>query len=171
MRHRVHGKHLSRNMGERKALRLSLAIPLIEHERIITTHAKAVFVRAHVEKLITLAKRGLASENPAYGVHARRVAGSRLNNNRDLVGKLFDTIAPRYAERPGGYTRILKLGPRHGDASNMVILEFVDRPQAESDAPEVPRRNLLRRPRRDAGAPDAEAQQDQTRRSQQRRRL
>ena len=127
MRHRVDGKQLGRNTGQRKALRLALATALIQHERIETTHAKAVFVRDYVEKLITTAKRGLAHDDPNRAVHARRIAASRLNNDRELVGKLFDTLAPRYAERPGGYTRILKLGPRKGDSADMVLLELVDR--------------------------------------------
>lgn len=127
MRHRVHGKQLGRNTGQRKALQLALATALLQHERIETTHAKAIFVREFVEGLITTAKRGLAHDDPARGVHARRIAASRLNNDRDLVGKLFDTLAPRYAERPGGYTRIIKLGPRKGDSADMVLLELVDR--------------------------------------------
>ncbi len=127
MRHRVHGKQLGRDSGQRKALRLALTTALLQHERIETTRAKADFVRAHVEGLITTAKRGLAHEDPARGVHARRIAASRLNNDRVLVGKLFDTLAPRYAGRQGGYTRILKLGPRKGDAAEMVLLELVDR--------------------------------------------
>lgn len=127
MRHRVFGKQLGRNGGQRKALRLALATALIQHERIETTRAKADFVRTYVEGLITTAKRGLAHEDPNRGVHARRIAASRLNNDRELVGKLFDTLAPRYAERPGGYTRIIKLGPRKGDSAEMVLLELVDR--------------------------------------------
>jgi large subunit ribosomal protein L17 len=154
MRHRVYGKHLKRDKDQRKALRLALATALLKHERIVTTEAKADFVRAHVEKLITLAKRGLAHEDPARGVHARRIAGSRLNNDREIVGKLFDTIAPRYVTRPGGYTRVLKLGPRKGDAAEMVILELVDRP---SDEPAEPQRRpgLLRRNRPAADAPQS----------------
>jgi len=127
MRHRVHGKQLNRSTAQRKALRLALATALLQHERIETTRAKADFVRTYVEGLITTAKRGLAQEDAARGVHARRIAASRLNNDRELVGKLFDTLAPRYAERPGGYTRIIKLGPRKGDAAEMVLLELVDR--------------------------------------------
>ncbi len=84
-------------------------------------------MREFVEGLITTAKRGLAHDDPARGVHARRIAASRLNNDRELVGKLFDTLAPRYSERPGGYTRIIKLGPRKGDSAEMVLLELVDR--------------------------------------------
>jgi large subunit ribosomal protein L17 len=127
MRHGVHGKKLGRDTAQRKALRLALTVALLEHERIETTRAKADFVRSYVEGLITTAKRGLANETPGRGVHARRIAASRLNNDRVLVGKLFDTLAPRYAERPGGYTRIIKLGPRKGDSADMVLLELVDR--------------------------------------------
>lgn len=126
MRHRKKGKHLGRDRDNRRQLRLALTMALLEHGRIRTTRAKADFVRGHVEKLITLAKRGLAHEDPLRGVHARKIAASRLNNDRVMVQKLFDTIAPRYAERPGGYTRILKLGPRKGDAADMVLLELVD---------------------------------------------
>ena len=97
---------------------------LFEHERIRTTHAKAKAVRGHAERLITLAKRGnLAGDEKM--VHARRLAAARLSNT-EMVKKLFDDIAPRYADRPGGYTRILKLGKRHGDAAEMVILELVE---------------------------------------------
>jgi len=129
MRHNVRGKQLNRNTGQRKALRLALATALLQHERIETTEAKAQFVRDYVEKLITTAKRGLATGDAGRGVHARRIAASRLNNDRELVGKLFDTLAVRYQNRPGGYTRVLKLGPRKGDAAPMVLLELVDREQ------------------------------------------
>ena len=127
MRHRVHGKQLGRNTAQRKALQLALTLALLEHERIETTHAKAIFVREYVEGLITTAKRGLAHEDPNRAVHARRLAASRLNNDRKVVGKLFDTLAPRYADRAGGYTRIIKTGIRKGDAADMVLLELVDR--------------------------------------------
>lgn len=134
MRHRVKGKKLNRSTGHRNALRRNLAAALLQHERIQTTQAKAEFVRGHVEKLITVAKRGLAKAeaqgNPAVAVHARRIAASRLNNNRELVQKLFDELAPRYQDRPGGYTRIYKLGPRKGDNAEMVLLELVDRAEA-----------------------------------------
>lgn len=129
MRHNVRGKQLNRSSGQRKALRLALATALLQHERIETTEAKAAFVRDYVEKLITTAKRGLATGDAGRGVHARRIAASRLNNDRELVGKLFDTLAVRYQNRPGGYTRVLKLGPRKGDAAPMVLLELVDREQ------------------------------------------
>ncbi|MDX2137868.1 MAG: 50S ribosomal protein L17 [Chloroflexota bacterium] len=127
MRHRYRGKYLGRDSKQRKALRLGLATQLLQHERIQTTEAKAAFVRDYVEKLITTAKRGLAHADPNRALHARRIAASRLNNDREIVGKLFDTLAPRYQNRPGGYTRVLKLGPRKGDAAEMVLLELVDR--------------------------------------------
>jgi len=148
MRHRVKGKHLKRDTGQRAALRLSLASALLKHERIRTTEAKAEFVRGYVEKLITTAKQGIAAaeDDPARGVHARRLAASRLNNDRALVTKLFDDIAPRFAERPGGYTRILKLGPRKGDAAEMVLLELVERGSDAADAGADARRALRRNP-------------------------
>ncbi|PJF23256.1 MAG: 50S ribosomal protein L17 [Phototrophicales bacterium] len=130
MRHRVKGKKLGRNTGHRKALRLNLARELLLKGRIKTTRAKADYVRGHVEKIITVAKRGIVKsqelDNDAIKVHAMRVAASRLNNDRDLVKKLFDDIAPRYENRPGGYTRIYKLGPRKGDNAEMVLLELVE---------------------------------------------
>lgn len=130
MRHRIKGKKLNRDSGHRKALRMNLATQLFIHGRIKTTRAKADYVRGFAERLITLAKRGLAKAettgNEAAAVHARRVVASRLNNNRVLVKKLFDEIAPQYTERPGGYTRIYKLGPRKGDNAEMAILELVD---------------------------------------------
>jgi len=130
MRHRIKGKKLNRDSGHRKALRMNMATSLFENGRIKTTRAKADYVRGFAERLITLAKRGLAkaeeSGNEAAGLHARRVVASRLNNNRVLVTKLFDEIAPGYTERPGGYTRIYKLGPRKGDNAEMVILQLVE---------------------------------------------
>jgi large subunit ribosomal protein L17 len=104
-----------------------LVTELFRHERIRTTEAKARAIRSQAEKLITLAKRGLASEEtaPERGVHARRLAAGRLNDP-EIVKKLFIDIAPRYAERPGGYTRIIKLGLRKGDAAHMAIIELVE---------------------------------------------
>jgi large subunit ribosomal protein L17 len=130
MRHRIKGKKLNRDSGHRKALRMNLATQLFMHGRIKTTRTKADYVRGFAERLITLAKRGLAkaetSGNEVAAVHARRVVASRLNNNRVLVKKLFDEIAPQYTERPGGYTRIYKLGTRKGDNAEMALLELVD---------------------------------------------
>lgn len=130
MRHRVSGKKLGRNSGQRKALALNLTLALLKHERITTTRAKADFVRGKTERLISIAKRGLAHEDPERTVHARRIAASRLNNDREIVGKLFDELAPRYEERAGGYTRMFKLEPRKGDRAEMVLLELVDRKEA-----------------------------------------
>lgn len=130
MRHKVSGKTLNRDSSHRKALRMNLATELLEHGRIRTTRVKADYVRGFAERLITLAKRGLAkakeSGNEADAVHARRIVASRLNNNRVLVKKLFDEIAPRYMERPGGYTRIYRLGVRKGDNAEMALLELVE---------------------------------------------
>lgn len=129
MRHRVYGKKLGRNGGERKALKLALTRALLENGRIHTTRAKAEFVRANVEKLITLAKRS-KSGDAARIVHAQRLAASRLNNDRVLVNKLFSEIAPRFENRPGGYTRILRVAPRHGDSADMVLIELTEREEA-----------------------------------------
>lgn len=130
MRHRKAGKKLGRDSGHRKALRMNLTLALLEHGRIKTTKAKADFVRAHVEKMITVAKRGLAKAeetgDEAAAVHARRIAASRLNNDRVIVQKLFDEIAPGFTNRPGGYTRTYKLGPRKGDNAHMAIIELVE---------------------------------------------
>ncbi|MGQ9585423.1 MAG: 50S ribosomal protein L17 [Anaerolineae bacterium] len=122
MRHRVAGKKLDRSTDHRRALRKNLMSQLLVHGRIRTTEAKAEAIRPEAERLITLAKRGLADE--AYGVHARRLAAARLNN-RETAKILFEKVAPRYEDRPGGYTRMLKLGPRQGDGAEMVILELV----------------------------------------------
>ena len=117
MRHQRKRHTLSRDSAHRKALLANLSKELIEHERIETTVAKAKAVKPEVEKLITLAKRG--------DLHARRQALAALGQDKFVVYKLFEEIAPRYAERPGGYTRILKLGPRSSDATEMVYLELV----------------------------------------------
>jgi large subunit ribosomal protein L17 len=124
MRHQVAGKKLSRGKDERAALRRILINQLFTHERIQTTRAKADAVRGQAERLITLAKKGNEAGSDKM-VHARRLAAARLANP-EVVKKLFDDIAPRYGDRPGGYTRILKLGPREGDAAEMVLLELVE---------------------------------------------
>ncbi|MBX3062060.1 MAG: 50S ribosomal protein L17 [Anaerolineae bacterium] len=126
MRHRKFGKHLGRNTGQRNALRRTLITQLFMHERIRTTRAKADAVRGTAEHLITMAKRGLAHPDPLRVVHVRRLLNGRLDSN-DVADKVLTVLAPRYAERPGGYTRIYKLGPRKGDAAEMVLLELVDR--------------------------------------------
>ena len=117
MRHRKTRHKLSRDSSHRRALLRNLSREVIEHERIETSQAKAKAVKPEVEKLITLAKRG--------DLHARRQALSALGQDKFTVHKLFEEVAPRYASRPGGYTRILKLGPRRSDATEMVFLELV----------------------------------------------
>ncbi len=132
MKHGVYGRKLGRSTAQRNALRRTLMTQLIEHERIETTEAKAKFIRGEAEKLITLAKKGLKAREgedekaaKVRGAHARQLASAKLNSPK-LVKKLFDEIAPRYTNRPGGYLRILKLGPRHGDAAAMALLEMVE---------------------------------------------
>jgi large subunit ribosomal protein L17 len=124
MRHKVAGRTLSRKKDVRAALRRVLIKQLFEHERIITTRAKAQAIRSQAEKLITLAKRGNQAEE-ADRVHKRRLAVSRLGD-REVVEKLFDDIALRFENRPGGYTRIVKLGPRMSDSAEMVLMELVE---------------------------------------------
>ena len=118
MRHRVAGRKLQRTTAHRNALFRNMAAALIKHEQITTTLAKAKELRPYVEKLVTLAKKG--------GLSNRRLAHGRLMDDTQLV-KLFDTIAPRYADRNGGYTRVIKAGIRGSDAAAMAIIEFVDR--------------------------------------------
>lgn len=124
MRHRIAGYKLGRSSGHRRALRRNMITELFRHERIRTTRAKAASIRGAAEKLITMAKRGNAA-GEARVVNARRIAAARLNDP-EIVKKLFDDIASRYETRPGGYTRLLKLGPRFGDSAEMVILELVE---------------------------------------------
>ncbi|MBN1979363.1 MAG: 50S ribosomal protein L17 [Anaerolineae bacterium] len=136
MRHHVAGRKLSRSCGHRTALRRNLVAALFHRGRIETTEAKARAIRGQAEKLITLAKRGLAAgeEDSGRGVHARRLAAGRMARwatdaegvRVDVVKKLFEEIAPRYMDRPGGYTRMYKLGPRKGDAAPMALLELVE---------------------------------------------
>ena len=127
MRHRRQGKRLGRSSGHRRALQKNLTLALFTHGRIRTTLARARFARGDAEKLITLARRALAQEDSARRVHAQRLAARRLGNDRAAVQHLFTEIAPRFADRPGGYTRILKLGPRRGDNAEMALLELVER--------------------------------------------
>lgn len=118
MRHRVGGRKLQRTSAHRIALFRNMSAALIKHEQITTTLAKAKELRPYVEKLVTLGKKG--------GLSNRRLAHARLLDDAQLV-KLFDTLAARYADRNGGYTRIIKAGIRASDASPMAIIEFVDR--------------------------------------------
>ena len=124
MRHQVSGYKLSRTKDQRTALRRNLINQLFEHERIRTTRTKALAIRGDAERLITLA-RNSSEASDIQKVNARRLAAARLANP-DTVRKLFDDIAPRYANRNGGYTRILKMGQRLGDAAEIVLLELVE---------------------------------------------
>jgi large subunit ribosomal protein L17 len=124
MRHQISGYRLGRSTGARLALRRNLIKQFFTHERIKTTRAKAAAIRGEAERLITLA-RNSAQADDAQKVHARRLAISKLGDNQ-VIKRLFDEIAPRYANRNGGYTRVLKLGPRMGDSAEMVILELVE---------------------------------------------
>jgi large subunit ribosomal protein L17 len=121
MRHGMRGRKLGRKSGHRKSMFINLAHALIKHEQISTTLPKAKDLRPQVEKLVTLAKRG--------GLHARRQAISVLKDVA-ITEKLFSTLATRYKERKGGYTRVLKAGFRYGDMAPMAIIEFVDRDES-----------------------------------------
>ncbi len=118
MRHRKAGRKLNRTPTHRSALLASLATALIKHEQIATTLPKAKELRRVTDRLITLAKRG--------DLHARRLAYARIRDDA-MVSKLFETLGPRYADRPGGYTRVLKAGFRYGDSAPMAVIELVDR--------------------------------------------
>ena len=118
MRHGFAGRRFARSASHRKAMFANLAVSLLEHEQIVTTLPKAKDLRPIVEKLITLGKRG--------DLHARRQVIAQIGNEQ-VVKRLFDEIAPRYAQRHGGYLRIMKAGFRHGDNAAMAVIEFVDR--------------------------------------------
>jgi large subunit ribosomal protein L17 len=124
MRHSVAGYRLGRTTSSRLALRRNLIKQFFTHERIQTTKAKAAAVRGEAERLITIAKKS-ADGTADQKVNARRLAASKLGDNQ-IIKRLFDEIAPRFATRNGGYTRVIKLGPRHGDAAEMVVLELVE---------------------------------------------
>jgi large subunit ribosomal protein L17 len=140
MRHRVSHRKLGRVTEHRIALLRNQAEALIRHERIETTIPKAKELRPFVERLITIAKRGIAGgENNGKSLHARRLV-LRDIHDRDVVGKLFDTIAPRFETRPGGYTRILRLGYRRGDSAEVAQIELVGsefNPNAEAEKTEA----------------------------------
>jgi len=125
MRHRVAGYKLGRTTSHRTAMMRNMAASLIEHERIITTLAKAKAIKPFVEKLVTLAKEP--------SLHHRRLAFSRVRD-KEAVQKLFDVLGPRFLDRPGGYCRILKLSkPRLGDGGERAVLEFVERSAIEEE--------------------------------------
>jgi large subunit ribosomal protein L17 len=120
MRHLKKGRKLHRSSSHRKAMLRNLAVSVLVHERVQTTEAKAKEVRRLVDRIITWGKRG--------DLHARRLAVRQVGS-RTVVKRVFDELGPRYANRPGGYTRILKAGFRHGDNAPMVVMELVDRPE------------------------------------------
>jgi len=124
MRHQIAGYRLGRSTGARVALRRNLIKQFFTHERITTTRAKAAAIRGDAERLITIA-RNSAQGTDVEKVNARRLVISKLGDNK-ILNRLFNEIAPRYANRSGGYTRVLKLGPRMGDSAEMVILELVE---------------------------------------------
>ena len=124
MRHKIAGYRLSRSKDQRIGLRRTLINQLFTHERMQTPRAKAMAIRGEAEKMITIA-RNSANGSDIDKVNARRLIASRLGN-ADIVKKLFDDIAPRFANRPGGYTRVYKLGPRLGDSAEMVQIELVE---------------------------------------------
>ncbi len=121
MKHRIKGKKLNRSSSHRKALFKNMAQAIIKHEQIITTLPKAKTMKPIIDKLITLAKKG--------GLHSRRQAFSKLRDNK-MVTKLFEILASRYADRKGGYTRVLKAGYRYGDSAAMAVIELVDRDES-----------------------------------------
>ena len=122
MRHLKAGRKLNRTSSHRKAMFANLAMSIVEHERVKTTLPKAKEVRAYVERLITYGKRG--------DLHGIRLIAKKVNN-KDLVMKIVNDLAVQYKDRSGGYTRVLKLGPRKGDNAEMAIIEFVDRTKVE----------------------------------------
>jgi large subunit ribosomal protein L17 len=124
MRHQVAGYKLNRSKGARNALRRTMIKQLFTHERIQTTETKAAAIRAEAEKMITTARNSI-ERTDSEKVAARRLIAAKLADHA-VVNKLFDEIAPRFVGRPGGYTRVMKLGPRLGDAANMVLLELVE---------------------------------------------
>jgi large subunit ribosomal protein L17 len=126
MRHQVAGYKLNRTKGARIALRRNLIKQLFTNERIRTTVTKAAAIRGEAERMITVARNVKDSEDPEK-VAARRLIASRLGgNSNEVIKKLFDEIGPRFSDRNGGYTRVLKLGPRFGDKAEMVLLELVE---------------------------------------------
>lgn len=123
MRHQVRGRHLGRSSDHRQALFKNLITELFKHGQIETTEAKAKAIRADAEHLITIAKRGRSGR--ITEVHARRLLRSRLNDP-DIVAVIYDEFASRYVDRPGGYTRIFKMGHRKGDGADMAMIELVE---------------------------------------------
>jgi large subunit ribosomal protein L17 len=136
MRHLNRGRKLSRTSSHRKALFRNLVLSLIEHERIKTTDAKAKELRRYADKMVTLGKRG--------DLAARRLAFAFMQS-RDAVKKLFDEIAPRFTDRPGGYTRVVKFGVRRGDSAPISIIEFTGTSEASADSKKPKKKRAARR--------------------------
>jgi large subunit ribosomal protein L17 len=128
MRHRRHRSRLNRTTEHRTALMRNLAVALINHEVIKTTEVKAKQLRQFVERLVTIAKDGIKAADPAGVTLAKRRLAFSYLQDKEAVKRLFDTVAPRCLERPGGYTRLVKCGRRMGDGAPMAYIEFVDRP-------------------------------------------
>ena len=128
MRHRQSGRKLNRTSSHRKSLFKNMAQALLKHEQIITTLPKAKELKRFVEKLITLGKKG--------NLHSRRLAFNQIRD-KDMVSKLFDSLAKRYSDRKGGYTRVLKAGFRYGDSAPMAVIELVDRDENAKGAGEI----------------------------------
>lgn len=143
MKHRVAGLKLSRDSAQRSALRRGLITELFRHGRISTTEAKARFMRGDAEHLITVAKKGLAEGGNR--VHAQRLAAEVITDP-EVTKRLFNDIAPLFAGRPGGYTRMIKIGPRTGDGAEMVMLELVEKPGAKVEETEAKPARRLRNP-------------------------
>ena len=128
MRHRQSGRKLNRTSSHRKSLFKNMAQALLKHEQIVTTLPKAKELKRVVEKLITLGKKG--------NLHSRRLAFNQIRD-KDMVSKLFDSLAERYSDRKGGYTRVLKAGFRYGDSAPMAVIELVDRDENAKGAGEI----------------------------------
>jgi large subunit ribosomal protein L17 len=144
MRHQVQSNRLNRTSEHRKALLKNLSRALIANGRIRTTLPKARALRPFIEKLVTKARQGHASGDPAKSVHKRRLIFSHLQDKK-ATHVLFEQIAPRFLDRPGGYTRIVKAGNRPGDGAPMAYIEFVDVMDAKEAMPEVEEKSALRR--------------------------
>ncbi len=148
MRHRKSGRKLKRTASHRSALLRSLSTSLLRHKRITTTVAKAKETRMLVEKIITRAKNAMAQKDaPAVAVHARREVG-RLIKDREVIGELFSTIVEKIGSRPGGYTRIVKLGQRKGDGAEVAVLELVDFNTGRDTADKTPEKKKSSQPKK-----------------------
>ncbi len=150
MRHRKSGRKLKRTASHRRATLAALSTSLLRHKRITTTVEKAKETRMLVEKMITRAKNAMAQKDaPAVGIHARREVG-RMIKDRGVITELFSTIVEKVGSRPGGYTRIVRLGQRHGDGAEVAVIELVDfnTGQQAAEKPAAPAKKKVSRPAR-----------------------